>query len=611
MKKKIKQNYKHKWYFLIPLMFIIAVVPLIVFLKIVPLSGDALNYWTGQNEDYDFFTYYKMVWFLVSSFFVILVLAYKIYKDKGIKIKNYIYYIPMMIYSLFVILSTLFSKNGDIALLGFPSRYEGMFVLLSYMVLLLAATNLISDEKHIKAILWSLFASASIIGIIGMFQYIGYDIFKTNFGRNLIIPYDYASMADKIKFNLGEHSIYATLYHYDYVGSYMAMLLPLTLATFIFLKNRKYKITFGLLTLLIAVNWISCNSRAGILGGIVAITVFLIMINKYLIKYWKFLTIGVVAVAIIFVGLNKISHGSLVGRIASLINDTKSVTQKSAKKDANYDIPLKDVLVNGKNASIITKTETLNISLSDNGDIYFKDVEGRDIPINIDKKGIIHIVDDRYKDYTAFFVKTINDKNVLEVVKTPIILYFGIKPNEFELVDNSGKPLQLKPVEKWGFEGKELLGSSRGYIWSRSIPLLKHTILLGYGPDTFAIHFPQYDIKGKMYAYSGDMWQLVDKPHDLYLQIGINTGIISLLAVMMIFGVYLFSSSRIYFNRDYNNFTEIAGLGIFTAVCGYLTAAFFNDSVVSVAPVFWVLLGMGIAINGIVKKKATPLYPLS
>jgi len=41
----------------------------------------------------------------------------------------------------------------------------------------------------------------------------------------------------------------------------------------------------------------------------------------------------------------------------------------------------------------------------------------------------------------------------------------------------------------------------RGYIWSRSLPLLRNTILVGYGPDTFAMNFPQHDIAGKVKAY--------------------------------------------------------------------------------------------------------------
>lgn len=61
--------------------------------------------------------------------------------------------------------------------------------------------------------------------------------------------------------------------------------------------------------------------------------------------------------------------------------------------------------------------------------------------------------------------------------------------------------------------------------------------------------------------------------------------------------MYIISSLRLYSRNHAKDFTTQAGIMIFAAVCGYLIAAFFNDSVVSVAPVFWVLLGTGFSIN--------------
>ena len=42
---------------------------------------------------------------------------------------------------------------------------------------------------------------------------------------------------------------------------------------------------------------------------------------------------------------------------------------------------------------------------------------------------------------------------------------------------------------------------------------------------------------------------------------------------------------------------------MFAAVVGYLGAGIFNDSVVSVAPIFWILLGCGIAVNYLIQKE--------
>jgi O-antigen ligase len=151
-------------------------------------------------------------------------------------------------------------------------------------------------------------------------------------------------------------------------------------------------------------------------------------------------------------------------------------------------------------------------------------------------------------------------------------------------------------------DGYERFASSRGYIWSRSLPLLKDTLLIGYGPDMFAIKFPQHDYIGKINAYDNPSI-IVDKPHNLYLQIGINTGVVSLLALLAVFGMYIFDSLKLYLKRDISTYLEHIGVGAVTGVIAYLGAAFFNDQIISVAPLFYVMVGLGIAVNHMVKNQ--------
>ena len=157
-------------------------------------------------------------------------------------------------------------------------------------------------------------------------------------------------------------------------------------------------------------------------------------------------------------------------------------------------------------------------------------------------------------------------------------------------------------AEHIGFEGKEKLGSSRGYIWSRTIPLLKDCLLTGYGADTFAYVFPQNDVLAKYYAYSDfheGFYVTVDKPHNLYLQIFYGNGLIALIAFLTICVFYLVDSLRLYALRREYRPEQIMGAAVMLGVVGYLAAGLFNDSVVHVAPVFWILIGVGAALNTI------------
>ena len=157
-------------------------------------------------------------------------------------------------------------------------------------------------------------------------------------------------------------------------------------------------------------------------------------------------------------------------------------------------------------------------------------------------------------------------------------------------------------AEYIGFEGKEKIGSSRGYIWSRTFPLLKNCLITGYGPDTFTYIFPQNDYLAKYYSYEDfheGFYITVDKPHNLYIQIFYNSGLIALIAFLAIVVFYLVDCFRLYALRREYRTEQIMGAAVMLGIVGYLAAGLFNDSVVHVAPIFWILLGTGAALNTI------------
>jgi O-antigen ligase len=129
--------------------------------------------------------------------------------------------------------------------------------------------------------------------------------------------------------------------------------------------------------------------------------------------------------------------------------------------------------------------------------------------------------------------------------------------------------------------------------------MLKETLIAGYGPDTFPMVFPQYDYVGKLNSFTSHRI-IVDKPHNMYLQIGINTGVLSLVSLLAVFVIYAVDSFKVYFKREINTFIEYVGVGAFTGVMGYLAAGMFNDQIISVAPLFYVMLGLGLAVNRMV-----------
>ena len=112
------------------------------------------------------------------------------------------------------------------------------------------------------------------------------------------------------------------------------------------------------------------------------------------------------------------------------------------------------------------------------------------------------------------------------------------KDNKYYSVGISGKIFEIKDITRIkSFDKYDSLASARVYIWSRTIPLLTDSMLIGYGPDTFSLDFPQDDTFWKLRAYNVTNI-IVDKPHNMYLQMAVNTGVLSVL--VYIIGLFIF-----------------------------------------------------------------------
>jgi O-antigen ligase len=96
---------------------------------------------------------------------------------------------------------------------------------------------------------------------------------------------------------------------------------------------------------------------------------------------------------------------------------------------------------------------------------------------------------------------------------------------------------------------------------------------------------------------------VITKPHNLYMQIGIQTGVISLIAFILFYLAYFISSARLYIRGRFTSFYSRFGLAVFVGTIGYMISGISYDSSITTAPIFWVLIGTGIAVNS----KAKPL----
>lgn len=126
-------------------------------------------------------------------------------------------------------------------------------------------------------------------------------------------------------------------------------------------------------------------------------------------------------------------------------------------------------------------------------------------------------------------------------------------------------------------------------VWREVGGILKDNWIFGTGPDGIGIE--KYSTS-ELYSIVGTS----DRAYNQYLNIATTTGLPSLLACMGFLLVVLkraFNGIKKFFNLE-ENWTKSA---VTTACIGFLVQAFFNISVITVSPIFFILLGLAYSKN--------------
>lgn len=641
------EHTKLQWLPLALLSAIIGLLPMIVYMRVVSFEGIAQELY-GKSGEGDFFSYYKYIWLCVLTGSALL------WFMANRRAEPNWYHKPLVVYSFFTVVSTVFARHRTLAFYGDPSRHEGMLAQLSYMAVVFLFINLIRKRAELKILLSAVLISAAILATVGALQFFGHDYFFADFSEHLLVPQyikDTLGSINMSSMKSSMHSIFLTFGNGNFTGSYMTMLFALTLAL-LFGLPKKWRFVFLPLNLLIFFNLLGCKSRAGQLGGVLAILIILLFMRKRLKQNMGLIILLLVSFALMPFAMDAYTLRKDLTRFLStsiarstsfssgIFGNFRDLRLEKDLATVDFDGVIMQISFNDEKIEfydqngefiphhLLTKpTDDMQVgTASDTPDITTPGITLFSLPTNdmipflietpagvssaiasqtavfgkdYDKKYLVVFPEKKLRGYVVIACPKFN---VLQISRGGISFYLVYTNTGFKLLDQHLKPSEIKEIETFGFEGREGFASNRGYIWSRSIPLLKHTILLGFGPDTFAAHFPNHDYLGKLKTWGSGIFQMIEKPHNIFLQIALNTGLSSLIAILALLAVYLYESASLYWNSRLEQLQEVAGLGISTAVVAYLAAGIFNDSAVTVAPVFWSLLGMGMATNRINKQ---------
>ena len=486
---------------LIPLAIAVGIVPLVVFLKVIPIPAGYQQFWMTSLV-FDFFSYYKAQLIVICAGLLLAAIVVLVWLG-ALPRKSNILYIPLAVYAVGLVASTIKSAHPLIALEGFFDRDEGLWVLLAYIVLFLAAYLFAFRNGHVWLVLAAWMAALCVIGTVGIFQYLGIDFFKSMAGRLLILPARYHFIASELDFAFPPGTIYSTLYNPNNVASMFALAFPFAAVGFVLSRLLSRQIIFGFLAALFCLTLLGTNGRAAWLAVLLAMFLLMFLSIRGGVKGWwkRLIILGLVALAGYGI-FNYVSSGNLGKRAAQPISDVRKIVE------------------NGLNP---------------------------------------------------------------------------VEAGESLTQPGAQEGLAEQLIRKYGGDSLR----TRGYIWIRSLQMAQNTLLLGHGPDTFALYFSNSD-PYKIYYSQPEI--VIDKPHNLYLQLWLNLGGLSALAFVAMLVLHAVRTLGILRVMKPDRHGYLLALGLFAGWFSYVVAAFFYDSTVSVAPAFWIVFGLSLAVNEMLAK---------
>jgi len=197
----------------IAIVFIFAGIPLLV-------NPTAFDYWYKPKID----SLYALIVIIFASGWL-----QRIFFRHKVELKKTCLFIPLCLYSFSVVVSTVRSIDYHLSLTGDLLRYESIFTLLAYVVLVFLFSSLVQREAEVHTLMRLLLLSTALISLYAAFQYAGY-----SFTEHFIVS-----------FRQTEHRVGSTIGNPNFLAKFLVLVLPLYLAYLINSPSPGAKIVFA------------------------------------------------------------------------------------------------------------------------------------------------------------------------------------------------------------------------------------------------------------------------------------------------------------------------------------------------------------------------------
>ena len=598
MSKKNEHTVKQSNKVLLPIIIMMGFIPLIVHMYVYNCNLSQFE-WFSANADRqsDFFFAWKMIAIVAVAIVMIGILLYQALKKNKkmeFRLENSFYF--LFLYAMFVGMSALFSGYKYWVVRGTFELFEPVWVVFAYILLCYYTYQFVQNERQVKFILGAAGIGMTIVTLIGVFQYFKLDFFKTDFGKHLILNPSWWSNLEALNFNMLEGTSYTTLYNPNFLSFYFGMLVPLLVCLFVASRKIWQKLLLAVAEILCLICLKGSGSDTGWMAIVIGASIIaLVLASRRKKIFYTVLGIGVTGMVLIILLGMKTDVGV---RIKDSIVGTYHYNEQFA---------LRSVETGEDNVMLDFRGNKLYLS-------YITDAEGNALSTVMDENGqeLELVLTDETNHYYVLSDSRFEGMGIQSVKlgenEVPAVAVWsdGLNWNFVNLggvyyyCNTAGKTVEFPNVKNISLLREDAM-SFRGHIWNMTIPLLGKHVFMGSGANTYMFEYPQNDYLGQVYIYGGSSLEV--KAHCWYLQQWVETGLIGTLALLAFLGWYVIRSMRIYRRADLHESISWVGFGLFAAVLVYLIAAIANDSNVCTAPMFWGMLGLGLATNRMIVEK--------
>jgi len=412
--------------------------------------------------------------------------------------------------------------------------------------------------------------------------------------QKLVAPAKYSEIASAMKADRFMDAISVTFYNPGYLGGFVCLLVPFALIFALMAKEVKAKVLYAIAFLGTLFGVIVSGTTTSLYVALLEV-VLIVLIYIFLSKEKKKAGIqGGVALVISVLAL--IAFGEITGNaFLNIMGNENSVTE--SELDECFEI--KDIQLLGNKVQIQGEEEILTISYEKNK-FVFRNTEGAVLKQIRTEKGVSF----EEEGYEYLMVSGMNIAGQVDGAVKCVMVdagyldtidFFVLEDGTFSGVGQGGSIVKdigdaNTPEALKRFYG---LFTGRGYAWVNSLPILKETWLIGKGPGNFAYYFKHFDYVGMLTTHKTAK-QIIDKPHNAYLQYTMEVGLPAAIAFFGIFaGILLKAVKGVWKKREEKQILEnsVFHIGAIVSVIGFLVCSLINDSMITVTPIACMIAG--------------------